>query len=59
MSAEDESLLTSPELRENHWTIPPELHSHLKPQSIYHWQIVVSRPDGSVERSDTAAFAIQ
>ena len=59
MSAEDDSLFTSRELVVNAWTIPPELRSHLKPQSVYHWKLVVSRSDGDVERSDAAAFAMQ
>jgi len=59
LSAEDDSLFSSPEMTVNSWTLPPELRSRLKPQSVYHWQLLVSRADGSVERSDAAAFATQ
>jgi len=59
MSTEDDSLFASPELTVNSWTIPPELRSRMKPQSVYHWQVAVSRSDGSVDRSDAASFATQ
>ena len=59
MSAEDESLLVSPALKTTAWTIPPEIRSKLKPQSVYHWRLTVNFPDGSRKLSDPASFATQ
>ncbi len=59
LSVEDESLFVSPPLKVNAWTIPPDLRSRLKPGTVYHWQLTVTRQDGLTERSDAAAFAMQ
>ena len=59
MSAEDDSLFVSPDLKLNAWTIPPELRSGLERQTVFHWQLTVLFPDAPPQRSDPAAFATQ
>ncbi len=59
MSAEDESLLTSPTLPTNAWTIPPETSGLLKPQTVYHWRLTVLYPDDAPTVSEAASFATQ
>ena len=59
MSAEDESLFTSPALSTNSWTIPPETRQLLKPQTVYHWRLTVLYPEDPPAVSEAASFATQ
>ena len=59
LSAEDDSLFSSPMLSTTTWVIPPELRPLLTPQTVYHWRLTVFTPDGREESSEPAAFATQ
>jgi len=59
MSAANDSLFTSPELRDPYWTIPPKLRPRLKKQTGYHWRVSVRLESGAVQASEAAAFATQ
>jgi hypothetical protein len=59
MTAEDESLLTSPTLRTTSWTLPSEVRSRLERQTVYHWRLTVLLPGGRAAVSEPAAFATQ
>ena len=59
MSAEDDSLFTSPVLSTTAWVIPPELRPRLQRQTVYHWKLAVLFPDGEERMSEPAAFATQ
>ena len=59
MTAADESLFTSPEIRTPYWTIPPALRARLAPQAGYHWRLTVRFDDRAPEVSDPASFATQ
>ena len=59
LTADDESLFVSPDLRLNAWTIPADVSSRLEKQTVYHWLLTVGFPNASPQYSDTAAFATQ
>ncbi|HET9252536.1 MAG TPA: hypothetical protein VFP58_10515 [Candidatus Eisenbacteria bacterium] len=59
LSAEDDSLFSSPVLSTTTWVVPPELRPLLTPQTVYHWKLTVIMPDGAMESSEPAAFATQ
>ena len=59
MSAEDDSLFTSPVLSTTTWVIPAEMRAILQPQTVYHWTLTVMFPDGEHRTSEPAAFATQ
>ena len=59
LSAEDDSLFSSPMLSTTTWVIPPELRPLLTPQTVYHWRLTVLMPDGREQSSEPAAFATQ
>ncbi len=59
MSAVDDSLFVSPELKQNAWTIPPDLRPRLAKQTVYHWQLTVIFPETPPRISEAAAFATQ
>lgn len=59
MSADDDSLFVSPDLKLNVWTIPRDLASRLTNQTVYHWQLTVRFANAPPQVSDPAAFATQ
>lgn len=59
MSAEDDSLFSSPVLSTTTWVIPAEMRPILQPQTVYHWKLAVLFPDGEQRTSEPAAFATQ
>src|SRR5687767_8930323 len=59
LSAEDDSLFSSPVLSTTTWVIPHELRPLLTPQTVYHWKLTVLMPDGREQSSEPAAFATQ
>jgi hypothetical protein len=59
MTAEDDSLFTSPEIHTTYWTIPPEQRGALAPGKVYHWRLTIRFPDRAPAVSDPAAFATQ
>jgi hypothetical protein len=59
MSAEDDSLFSSPVLSTTTWVIPAEMRPVLRPQAVYHWKLTVLFPDGEQRTSEPAAFATQ
>ena len=59
LSAADDSLFSSPMLSTTTWVIPPELRPLLTAQTVYHWRLTVTMPDGREESSEPAAFATQ
>lgn len=59
LSAEDDSLFSSPVLSTTTWVIPQELRPLLTPQTVYHWRLTVLTPDGREQTSEPAAFATQ
>lgn len=59
LSAEDDSLFSSPVLSTTTWVIPPGLRPLLTPQTVYHWRLTVLMPDGGEQSSEPAAFATQ
>lgn len=59
LSAEDDSLFTSPVLSTTTWVISAELRPLLQPQTVYHWKLTVLFPDGKTRSSEPAAFATQ
>lgn len=59
MTAADESLFTSPEVRTPYWTIPPPLRARLGPQTTYHWRLTVHFEDRAPAVSEGASFATQ
>ena len=59
MTAEDDSLFTSPEIHTTYWTIPPAQRGALAAGKLYHWRLTIHFPDRPPAVSDAAAFATQ
>ena len=59
LSAEDESLFTSPVIRSPYWTMPADLRARLAPQTAYHWRLTVEFKARPPAESETASFATQ
>ena len=59
LTAADDSLFTSPEIRTTYWTIPPGQRGALASGRVYHWRLTIRFPDRAPAVSDPAAFATQ
>ena len=59
MTADDESLFTSPTLSTTAWTIPPEMRPRLAKATVYHWKVEAVLPDRAPMISEPGAFATQ